>query len=201
MAAFDAESARLRAVSAAGGMARIAGAGSAQQRQQQQQQQGGEEGLDSMLNPSSMPASSAVTQPALFCGSLKGYQLRGLQWLANLYEQGINGILADEMGLGKTIQAIVLLCHLAEEKGIWGPFLVVCPSSTLPNWTEELRRFAPALRFLPYWGSQKEREVLRRSFGAGAKRGLYTKARSSIYIFSPPSFFCAIESAFASASC
>lgn len=34
---------------------------------------------------------------------LKEYQLKGLNWLATLYEQGINGILADEMGLGKVM--------------------------------------------------------------------------------------------------
>ena len=44
------------------------------------------------------------------CGSL----LQGMNWLANLYDQGINGILADEMGLGKTIQSIAFLAHLAE---------------------------------------------------------------------------------------
>jgi len=32
---------------------------------------------------------------------LKEYQVKGLSWLAHLYENGINGILADEMGLGK----------------------------------------------------------------------------------------------------
>lgn len=37
-----------------------------------------------------------------------------MNWLANLYEQGINGILADEMGLGKTVQSIALMAHLAE---------------------------------------------------------------------------------------
>lgn len=37
-----------------------------------------------------------------------------MNWLANLYDQGINGILADEMGLGKTVQSIALLSHLAE---------------------------------------------------------------------------------------
>lgn len=37
-------------------------------------------------------------------GTLKGYQLKGLQWLSSLYDQGLNGILADEMGLGKTVQ-------------------------------------------------------------------------------------------------
>jgi DNA helicase INO80 len=38
---------------------------------------------------------------------LKEYQLKGLTWLGNLYEQGINGILADEMGLGKVCLLIV----------------------------------------------------------------------------------------------
>ena len=37
------------------------------------------------------------------------------------------------MGLGKTIQTIALMAHIGE-KGIWGPFLVVAPSSTLFNW-------------------------------------------------------------------
>lgn len=53
-------------------------------------------------------------QPHIFRGSLKGYQLRGMNWLANLYDQGISGILADEMGLGKTVQSIAFLCHIAE---------------------------------------------------------------------------------------
>lgn len=55
-----------------------------------------------------------MPQPAMFRGSLKAYQLKGMNWLANLYDQGINGILADEMGLGKTVQSISLLTHLAE---------------------------------------------------------------------------------------
>lgn len=37
-----------------------------------------------------------------------------MNWLINLYEQGINGILADEMGLGKTVQSISFLAYLAE---------------------------------------------------------------------------------------
>lgn len=53
-----------------------------------------------------------VKAPDSFVGKLKEYQLNGLRWLDNLYEQGINGILADEMGLGKTIQAIALMAHI-----------------------------------------------------------------------------------------
>lgn len=42
-------------------------------------------------------------------GELRDYQVRGLNWMISLYENGINGILADEMGLGKTLQTISLL--------------------------------------------------------------------------------------------
>lgn len=118
---------------------------------------------DSMLAPSSMPTSSSVQQPKMIQANLKEYQLTGLQWLVNLYEQGINGILADEMGLGKTIQAIALLAHLAEEKNIWGPFVVIAPSSTLSNWIDELEKFAPQLITQPYWGSIEDRQVLRKN--------------------------------------
>ena len=61
-----------------------------------------------------------------------------MNWLLNLYDQGINGILADEMGLGKTVQALAMLAHIAEHYNIWGPFLVVTPASTLHNWQQEV---------------------------------------------------------------
>lgn len=103
-----------------------------------------------------------ITEPQMFKGKLKKYQLKGLNWLASLYDQGINGILADEMGLGKTIQTIAFLAYLAEVKNIWGPFLVIVPSSTLHNWQQELQQFCPDLRVLPYWGNVKERRILRK---------------------------------------
>ncbi|KAF8396193.1 hypothetical protein HHK36_017806 [Tetracentron sinense] len=116
-----------------------------------------------LLNPSTMPVTSSVQTPELFKGCLKGYQLKGLQWLVNCYEQGLNGILADEMGLGKTIQAMAFLAHLAEEKNIWGPFLVVAPASVLNNWADEISRFCPNLKTLPYWGGLQERTILRKN--------------------------------------
>ncbi|PAN49661.1 hypothetical protein PAHAL_9G464500 [Panicum hallii] len=114
-----------------------------------------------LLHPSTMPEKSSVQTPELFKGVLKEYQLKGLQWLVNCYEQGLNGILADEMGLGKTVQAMAFLAHLAEDKNIWGPFLVVAPASVVNNWAEELIRFCPDLKILPYWGP--ERMILRKN--------------------------------------
>ena len=96
------------------------------------------------------PADGAqidVSQPKTFKGHLKSYQLKGLKWLANLHDCGINGILADEMGLGKTVQSTALLAYLAEQKNVWGPFIVVSPSSTLHNWQREISKFCPHFRF------------------------------------------------------
>jgi hypothetical protein len=52
-------------------------------------------------NPTSLTGELTIKQPKMLMAQLKEYQLKGLNWLATLYEQGINGILADEMGLGK----------------------------------------------------------------------------------------------------
>lgn len=119
---------------------------------------------DAPVDFSTVPESafSTIRQPAMLECRLKDYQLKGLGWLANLYEQGINGILADEMGLGKTVQAISLLAHLAETHNIWGPFLVIAPASTLHNWQQEIRRFVPAFKVLPYWGNVNDRATLRK---------------------------------------
>jgi DNA helicase INO80 len=52
-------------------------------------------------NPTSLSGPLTIAQPRMLMAQLKEYQLKGLNWLATLYDQGINGILADEMGLGK----------------------------------------------------------------------------------------------------
>jgi len=46
------------------------------------------------------------------------------------------------MGLGKTIQTIAFYCFLIE-MGIPGPFLVIAPLSTIPNWLSEVAKFSP----------------------------------------------------------
>ncbi|WUR03018.1 chromatin-remodeling atpase INO80 [Vairimorpha necatrix] len=94
-----------------------------------------------------------LKQPKMLQCELKGYQITGFNWLARLYNQGINGILADDMGLGKTVQSISLLAYLAETEDIWGPFLVVTPVSTLHNWEQELKKFVPNFKVLNYWGT------------------------------------------------
>ncbi|XP_011206736.2 chromatin-remodeling ATPase INO80 [Bactrocera dorsalis] len=116
---------------------------------------------DTELSLPVTPAKADVPQPEMFKGTLKTYQIKGVTWLANLYDQGISGILADEMGLGKTVQSIAFLCHVAERYGVWGPFLIISPASTLHNWQQEMQRFVPDFNVVPYWGSPNERKILR----------------------------------------
>lgn len=98
--------------------------------------------------PASMSTNVADT--------LKDYQLVGLNWLNLLWSQKLSCILADEMGLGKTCQVIAFLAHL-QEMEVNGVHLIVVPSSTIENWLRELRRFAPKLNVIAYYGTQDER--------------------------------------------
>ncbi|KZT61158.1 hypothetical protein CALCODRAFT_46051 [Calocera cornea HHB12733] len=102
-----------------------------------------------------------IRHPFLLRGTLRPYQHAGLEWLVSLYNNGLNGILADEMGLGKTIQTIALLAHLACDRGIWGPHLIIVPTSVLLNWEMEFKRFLPGFKILTYYGSIKERKEKR----------------------------------------
>lgn len=105
-----------------------------------------------------------VPLPSLLRGTLRPYQRQGLNWLASLYNNNTNGILADEMGLGKTIQTISLLSYLACEHHIWGPHLIIVPTSVMLNWEMEFKKFAPGFKVLTYYGSPQERARKRKGW-------------------------------------
>lgn len=117
---------------------------------------------------------------------MRDYQVRGLNWLISLYENGINGILADEMvctkpfwkvsctkrsmdavltcadvlytqGLGKTLQTISLLGYMKHYRNIPGPHMVLVPKSTLYNWMNEFKRWVPTLRAVCLIGDRDQR--------------------------------------------
>ncbi|TKS68369.1 SWI/SNF-related matrix-associated actin-dependent regulator of chromatin subfamily A member 5 [Collichthys lucidus] len=95
-------------------------------------------------------------------GKMRDYQVRGLNWLISLYENGINGILADEMGLGKTLQTIALLGYMKHYRNIPGPHMVLVPKSTLYNWMNEFKRWVPSLRAVCLIGDRDERAVFKK---------------------------------------
>lgn len=98
-------------------------------------------------------------QPTIMTGGqVMQYQLEGLNWLYYQWYRQHNAILADEMGLGKTIQLIALMAALVQEHKCW-PFLIVVPNSTCPNWRREIKKWAPSLRAVCYYGSSAARKL------------------------------------------
>ena len=128
--------------------------------------------VDSVENThnDSLPTTPVSTKPLktpvpfLLRGTLREYQHFGLDWLAGLYANGTNGILADEMGLGKTIQTISLLAHLAIHHEVWGPHLIIVPTSVMLNWEMEFKKFLPGFKVLTYYGTQEERKQKRQGW-------------------------------------
>jgi superfamily II DNA or RNA helicase len=96
-----------------------------------------------------------VPPPAALKAQLRPYQQQGLSWLQFLSSVGLSGVLADDMGLGKTLQA---LAHILMEKQcgrLEEPVLVVAPTSLIPTWRSEIRKFAPDLDLLVLQGNDR----------------------------------------------
>jgi SWI/SNF-related matrix-associated actin-dependent regulator of chromatin subfamily A member 5 len=98
--------------------------------------------------------------PPFIHGTMRDYQVAGLNWMISLHENGISGILADEMGLGKTLQTIAFLGYLRHIMDIKGPHLITVPKSTLDNWKREFERWTPEVNVLVLQGAKDERHQL-----------------------------------------
>ncbi|KAJ6542741.1 SNF2 family N-terminal domain-containing protein [Mycena capillaripes] len=120
-------------------------------------------------------SEKVVRQPSLLVGgTLKEYQLKGLQWMVSLYNNRLNGILADEMGLGKTIQTISLIAFLIETKRLYGPYLVIVPLSTMTNWSGEFAKWSPSIKVVAYKGNPAQRKALQGELRVGQFQVLLT---------------------------
>ena len=88
--------------------------------------------------------------------TLRPYQKDGVSFLMRASHYSPGALLADDMGLGKTLQAITFMLSKCE----MGPSIVVCPTSVVFNWQEEIKKFAPDLRPIAFEDWQKEQRVL-----------------------------------------
>ena len=89
---------------------------------------------------------------------LRPYQTSGYHWLNYLNTVGWGGILADDMGLGKTVQALSMLSHYAKQEGSLKA-LVVCPTTLIYNWENEIKKFTPSLSWYIHHGSIRTRNT------------------------------------------
>ena len=90
---------------------------------------------------------------------LRPYQTSGFQWLNYLHDVQWGGILADDMGLGKTIQALSFIHHLKQKNGSLKA-LVVCPTTLMYNWENEIKKFTPSLTYYIHHGGARTKEPL-----------------------------------------
>lgn len=94
----------------------------------------------------------AFKEPLSLVAELRSYQKEGYNWLKTLDYLGFGGILGDEMGLGKTIQAITFILSSLPSKT-----LIVAPTSLIYNWGNEIKKFAPTIKFVVVNGIKEER--------------------------------------------
>ncbi|MDQ6843018.1 MAG: SNF2 family helicase [Bacteroidota bacterium] len=113
-----------------------------------------DEKYDRLRNYKSIPE---VDVPRELENRLRPYQISGFHWLNYLKDVGWGGILADDMGLGKTVQALSMLSHYAKTEGSLKA-LVVCPTTLIYNWENEIQKFTPSLNWHIHHGSMRARE-------------------------------------------
>ena len=111
--------------------------------------------VKSILNPEvkNYPVPDGIN------ATLRNYQVTGYKWLRTLADYNLGGILADDMGLGKTLQSIIYIksiIDLTKEE----QFLVICPSSLVYNWQDEIETFAPDLSTRLIIGTPEERKEI-----------------------------------------
>lgn len=156
---------------------------------------------DNIRNLLTASGSELVEVPNAIKAELRGYQKEGFSWMYRLYENNFGACLADDMGLGKTLQTISLLRKVKEEihpvavqqetsnenmqLSLFGTpatahttntvqaSLIVVPTSLIHNWLNEIRKFAPDIKAVPYSGAKrgeiadliKESDVIVTSYG------------------------------------
>ncbi len=98
------------------------------------------------------PVSQALLKKE-FSGTLRDYQVHGVNWLNFLCQCGFGGILADDMGLGKTIQALAFSTQIKGD----GPVLIVGPTNVIYNWEQEIHKFVPGKKAVVYSGANRSK--------------------------------------------
>ncbi len=99
-----------------------------------------------------------IKVPETLQAVLRPYQIGGYQWLNYLQEVGWGGILADDMGLGKTVQALTMLEQFRTDTGALKA-LVICPTTLIYNWQNEVKKFTPELSFHIHHGVNRSRNI------------------------------------------
>ncbi|HRP30898.1 MAG TPA: SNF2-related protein [Agriterribacter sp.] len=127
-----------------------------------------------------------IDAPPRLAHILRPYQIAGYHWLNYLSEVGWGGILADDMGLGKTVQALSFLQFYRDTHGDLKA-LVVCPTTLMFNWENEIKKFTPDLTYHIHHGAERGR-VKERFDGYNVVITTYGTLRSDIKLLTEFAF-------------
>jgi SNF2 family DNA or RNA helicase len=120
-------------------------------------------------------------KPTGLMAEFRPYQQKGYQWVYSLYKSKFGVCLADDMGLGKTIQTIAAILKIKDAsngnlvqtaqldlfgqntgsgtaKSSQSAGLIIMPTSLIHNWSNEIDKFAPALKYLKYTGTDRKKK-------------------------------------------
>lgn len=134
------------------------------------------EGISELKDSVGLQRTIEYQPSTLIKATLRPYQIEGVKWLLEHYNNGLGACLADDMGLGKTLQTLTTLVAVQEqldfEKAeniqldLFGneivtpkeylKALIVLPSSLVFNWYNEARKFTPHFRRVQYIGNDRK---------------------------------------------
>jgi SNF2 family DNA or RNA helicase len=134
------------------------------------------DGIPELKTSINLQRNIEYQQSTLVKATLRPYQIEGVQWLLEHYNNGLGACLADDMGLGKTLQTLTTLVAVQEQLDyeraeniqldLFGneipvakeylKALIVLPSSLVFNWYNEARKFTPHFRRVQYVGNDRK---------------------------------------------
>ncbi len=125
-------------------------------------------------------ANDSLQVPSTLLAQLRPYQMDGFRWLWQHHQNNTGACLADDMGLGKTLQCITILEHVKQSAteitsqfptDLFTPVLtkkpplqtlIICPTSLVFNWSDEINKFVPHWKIINYTG--KNRTIFKNEF-------------------------------------
>jgi non-specific serine/threonine protein kinase len=134
------------------------------------------EGIPNFKDSLSLQEKIEYKPSDLVKATLRPYQIEGVKWLLEHYNNNLGACLADDMGLGKTLQTLSTLVAVQEQLDfeqaenvqldLFGneipvpkeylKALIVLPSSLVFNWYSEARKFTPHFRRVQYIGNDRK---------------------------------------------
>lgn len=134
------------------------------------------DGISELKNSIHLKGEVEYQPSSLVKATLRPYQIEGVKWLLEHYNNGLGACLADDMGLGKTLQTLTTLVAVQEQLefkkaedvqlDLFGneipvpkeylKALIVLPSSLVFNWYNEARKFTPHFRRVQYIGNDRK---------------------------------------------